>query len=149
MEVTQSFNESGDPTFTFTPIKPGFFGVSVFLTDANGHRALLSAQTLCVMEPGVETASSMMWTLARAAVDEAVTPGMTDREKAVALHDWVTTHFRYSFADMAVFTDYETWTSDYLTLNTLVLNEGVCSDYARVYALLCFLADIRCFVVDS
>ncbi len=69
---------------------------------------------------------------AAAVVDELLLPDMSDGEKALALHDWLVLHCRYSvteYRDMAY--------------GAVVDGEAICRGYARGYALLAAQAGLE------
>ena len=69
-------------------------------------------------------------------VAEVVTEGMTDREKATALHDWVINHAYYSF--------------DYSSPNgVLIHGTGLCESYSRAYKLLLDEAGVSSMLVEG
>ena len=58
-------------------------------------------------------------------VSQVIHPGMSDLEKARALHDWICDHGSYDYT----YTNYEAF-------NILTGGEGVCDAYARAYCVL-------------
>ena len=69
-------------------------------------------------------------------VTEVIKEGMTDREKATALHEWIVTHAYYSF--------------DYSSPNgVLIHGTGLCESYARAYKLLLDEAGISSVLVEG
>ena len=74
----------------------------------------------------------------RAVVAEVVTSGMNEREKALALHDWLINHAFYD----TTFTYYEA--------DGVLLHEtGVCASYSSAYQLLLTEAGIECLIVTG
>lgn len=83
-----------------------------------------------------------------AAVAEATTPGMSARDKAVALNDWLTAHADYDHAalDAKNATGAEVIPDGYEDARTaagvLLKQTGVCASYADAYHLLMHAADV-------
>lgn len=71
-------------------------------------------------------------TAAARILDEILLDDMTDGEKALALHDWVVTHCRYSVTECRD-----------MAYGVLVQGEGICRGYARGYAYLAQAAGLR------
>gem|GEM_PF-2908199 len=67
------------------------------------------------------------------ALSESITEDMTDRQKAMALHEWVAGNVTYDY-DLKKRTVYD----------ALVDRVSVCQGYADVYALLCAWAGLEC-----
>lgn len=87
--------------------------------------------------------------LFEAAVNEAllvIEPGMTDLEKAIALHDYIIMNCQYNYDDYLAKTLID---SDYSAYGILALKEGVCNGYALAYKYLCNLVGIECYMVSS
>lgn len=72
--------------------------------------------------------------------------GMSDVEKAVALHDYLAIHCSYAYADYLN----GTLTTDvYNAYGVLVNRSAVCQGYALTYKYLCNQAGIKCLMVSS
>ncbi len=72
----------------------------------------------------------------REVIAEVITESMTDREKAVALHNWIVTHAYYSF--------------DYSSPNGVMIHgTGLCESYARAYKLLLDEAGISSALIEG
>ncbi len=74
----------------------------------------------------------------RAVVAEVVRPGMTEKQKAKALHDWLIYHAYY---DTTILDEVESWgTEDFVhghsAEGVLLYGKGVCESYAKAYDLL-------------
>ena len=84
-----------------------------------------------------------------AAVQKALTavhPGMNDLQKALALHDWLTQHIAYDYADYMAGTAAE---KAYTAYGALVEGKAVCEGYAKAYQLLLDRCGIDAVMVSS
>ncbi len=100
------------------------FGLSVFRECPNLEyvalpKSLTMVPTCAFQESGVRTAA------VERIVAECITEDMSNFEKALALHDWLTTH-----------ADYSSKCTFFGAEGVLVYGEGVCSSYAEAYAML-------------
>jgi hypothetical protein len=69
-------------------------------------------------------------------LDSVISPGMTDYEKELAIHDYIVTNCEYGYPD----TDNE---NAYTTYGALVDQKAVCNGYAEAMALLLTCVDIE------
>ena len=84
-----------------------------------------------------------------AAVQKALTavyPGMSDLQKALALHDYLTQHIAYDYADYMAGTVGE---KAYTAYGALVEGKAVCEGYAKAYQLLLDRCGIDAVMVSS
>ena len=71
-------------------------------------------------------------------IDEVITAGMSEKDKALALHDWLTDHAHYDLT----FSHYE---AD----GVLLYGTGVCDSYSKAYQLLLNQAGIENFRITG
>ncbi len=128
-----SFTEQ--TVFTFVPTCRGVYNLDVQANDARQPCAGATSIDIIVADDSDAASSGSAWNRARRAVSDTIRAGMTDRQKASALHGWVETHMSYS--------------RNYGTEEALLSYRGVCENYARLYALLCSLAGLECRVIDG
>jgi transglutaminase/protease-like cytokinesis protein 3 len=81
----------------------------------------------------------------RAVLDKIIVPGMTDRQKVKAVHDYMVANYRYD-------TDFKSglYGKDTYSFRGLLDNgTGVCQAYAELfYLFMCYL-DIECYYVGG
>ena len=77
---------------------------------------------------------------AQAAVDMLLAPGMTDREKYLALYDWLTEHTEYN--GVMKYKGQTAW-------EALILRRALCNGYAKAFKLLCDLAALPCLYLSG
>lgn len=75
-----------------------------------------------------------------------IEPGMTDLEKAIALHDYLVLNCAYDYDNYLNGTIPE---ASYSAYGILVNKTGVCNGYALAYKLLCQKVGIECLMVTS
>lgn len=78
----------------------------------------------------------------REAVAISITPGMTDYEKVLAIHDYIVSHTKYDMESLV--------NNDYLPARpygVLVYGRGICAGYASTFQLFMDYLDIECFFV--
>ncbi|MDR2566286.1 MAG: transglutaminase-like domain-containing protein [Bifidobacteriaceae bacterium] len=93
------------------------------------------------------------------AIDEVITDGMSDRDKAMALNKWLAGHAKYDYdalalieetddlvASLALFVDYPNNQNAY---GVLVEGKGVCASYAQGYKALADAAGLQAVVVTG
>lgn len=74
---------------------------------------------------------------------QIITPGMTDREKVTAIHDYMVRHYSYDTTP-----DLETMDS-YSFYGLLMNGKGVCDGYSQLFDLLCAKAGVLCEYVSG
>ena len=73
-------------------------------------------------------------------VSDTVKKGMSDKEKAVALHDYMVKNYSY---------DYSFKSDSYRIWGLLDNKKGVCQAYANLYRILCGRAGIECYCISG
>ena len=90
--------------------------------------------------------SSEATKLAQAAINKIITKGMSDFEKAKAIHDYMVMNIDYDYANYRA----NTIPSDsYTALGALKNKYAVCAGYAKTFKLLCELAGLECTYVTG
>ena len=72
-------------------------------------------------------------------VAEVITPGMSDYDRARALHDWLIYNANYDYSSNPHRT----------AAGVLVYGTGVCDSYARAYLMLCTIAGLDCMIITG
>lgn len=75
-------------------------------------------------------------------VAQEITDGMSDLEKAKALHDWICRKVTYDYNDTSA-------TKNHVDYGVFYYNSTVCDGYARAYALLLQQANIKAYYVGN
>ena len=81
----------------------------------------------------------------RAILDKIITPGMTDRQKVKAVHDYMVVNYKYD-------TEYESgkYGDETYAFHGLLKNgTGVCQAYAELFYILMCYEDIECYFVPG
>ena len=101
---------------------------------------LMTAMTVSAVfsAPPAAAESPEVMNKVRAVVAEVITSGMSERDKALALHDWLIDHAFYD-------TTYTYFEPD----GVLLHGTGVCASYSSAYQLLLKEAGIECLIVTG
>lgn len=132
---TWVFDETNSVVFTFRPMCRGVYTIQVEVFDANHYAGMLHSIPMIVADSADAASADSAYNRALQAVADTVKPGMTDRQIAVALHDWVVKHCKYD--------------KNYGLEGALLKHRGVCENYSELYALLCSMAGLRCRRVEA
>ncbi len=90
--------------------------------------------------------SSEATKLAQAVVNKIITKGMSDFEKAKAIHDYMVINIDYDYANFCA----NTIPSDsYTAIGALKNKYAVCAGYAKTYLLMCQLSGLECIYVTG
>lgn len=135
MSIAVVHEPTEDRQFTFTPLHKGHYIVSCFVTDPEGRMYWVDSAIILVCDETDRSNPNSEYSIAVKAVQSCVKPGMTRRQIAVALHDWLVRHVSYGDLpghEMA-----------------FVSGRGVCTHYAQAYCFLCNYAGLHCRYVRS
>ena len=77
--------------------QPGVYEVTYTATDAAGNKTSITTTVTVVEKPDDYTDEATIYAAADALLAKIVTDDMTDREKVVAIYDWVAKNWRYAF----------------------------------------------------
>ena len=105
---------------------------NLFLRSLWGSLCLIIAGMLLTAAAGADQVSPEVAEKVSQVVDEVITPGMSERDKAMALHDWLIYHARY-----------DTTFTYYGADGVLLHQTGVCQSYSEAYQLLLNKAGIE------
>ena len=103
----------------------GGFLMSAVVTDSVGQYIQFQAPVLHVARHEEENDDTTVYGKAKAVVAEVIRPGMSDYEKALALHDWLIYHANYDYTFTYYYPD-----------GVLLHGTGVCQSYALAYEIL-------------
>ncbi len=135
MTLFRRYVPTEEKLFVFTPKHRGHYYVSVFATDANGLEYYSDTSLILVYDEQDIADSGSEYNMAVRVIRDTVKSGMTDREVAVALHDWLVDNTRIG--------DWHSYES------VLVTHQGFCNQYAKAYEFLCSLAGLKCVFFRS
>ncbi len=130
------FYVEGD-SFEYTFTEPGRYFWEFHIMD---DEQFFSFQTR-IYETYTETDETDETTTvgkANSIVAQVITPGMSDYDRALALHDWLIYNANYDFT----FTHYE-------AAGVLLYGTGVCESYGRAYLMLCTIAGLECMYISG
>lgn len=85
--------------------------------------------------------------LAKKALDECITEGMTDYEKELAIHDWICNSIKFDETSLAPITNTDLFADT--PYGTLKYHNAVCVGYATTFRLLTTMAGLECDVVHN
>ena len=88
------------------------------------------------------------YNIARNTLIEICDDSMTDYQKALAIHDWICLNISYDYQGLNTDTQNRIGFYHYIE-SALVYNLAVCDAYAKTFALMCSLENIKCIVVDG
>lgn len=91
-----------------------------------------------------ETAPTEAKKLAQTVVNKIISPGMSDFEKAKAIHDYMVTNIDYDYANYLKDTIPD---DSYNVIGALKNKYAVCAGYAKSFKLLCELSGLECTYV--
>lgn len=132
------YNKVFDGSFSIRPASPYRYMIVVKVVDAAGNYiTFYTSKFETVYSSDFDNPATLGGKI-RAVVNEVITPGMSDYDKALALHDWVIYNGTYDYSG--------TW---YDPEGILLHGTGVCESYARAYQLLLSDAGVRCIYVSS
>ncbi|MGN1042933.1 MAG: InlB B-repeat-containing protein [Christensenellales bacterium] len=103
--------------------------------------------------PVVTSIADRIYTLAKAALREAVDDGMNDYEKAHAIYDWVVLNVYYDYdllekVESGVISGSESKTYNGFSLEGAFIDKrAVCDGISKAYALMCGMEGIECVQV--
>lgn len=117
---------SSKNTFTYTPTASGRYVLLIYVRDDQGQYIYWESPVYLTSEASETSdpetvAGKVQWVIA-----QTITAGMTDREKALALHDWLINNADYDYS-------YTHYHAD----GVLLYGTGVCQSYAQAYMMLC------------
>ena len=116
--------------FSFAPLHKGHYFLSAYVTDSKGLEYWADTSMILVYDDADMANRKSEYNAALGAIRTAVKEGMTERQTARAIHDWIIKNTEYG--DLP---GYE---------SVLVSHKGVCNDYAKAYEFLCTLAGLKC-----
>ena len=146
-------------TFMVTAIEMMYFGIVdnssgkdksltkicvLVLTAFIAVLLFFSYNFICKPEaPYLSNGRDTLWdTQTEELADEVCVDSDTDAEKAQAIYNWMIANFEYDY-------DYQTLLQYFDVRRTLSTRNGVCYDFANLFAAFCRSQNIPCYVVDG
>ena len=146
-------------TFVVTAIEMMYFGI---VDNSSGKDKLLTK--ICVLAvsaftvflllfsynfvfkpeaPYLSNGRDTLWdTQTEELADEICAGCETDEEKVRAFYDWIITNFEYDYDCYPLFQYFD-------VRNTLQTKQGICFDFAHLFAAFCRSQNIPCYAVDG
>jgi transglutaminase/protease-like cytokinesis protein 3 len=94
---------------------------------------------------GYQTDAKLVFDAAFTAVDQIITDGMSDAEKALAIHDYLIYHANY--VNDGDYTTAENWA--FGAEGVLLHGEGVCQSYAFAFYMMATAVGLKCDYITS
>ena len=130
-----------DPVFTYaikSDVEPYYYWLNVMITDERNRYVVYQTRMFDVAKPEMLQNAKTVPGKVKQIVASLIKPGMSDREKAAVLHDWLTHNAKYDYS----FTYYH---AD----GVLLYGKGVCNSFTEAYRMLCAEAGIPCLTLNS
>ena len=93
--------------------------------------------------------AEQVYNIAKSVLIEICDDGMTDYEKALAIHDWICLNVSYDTYGLNTVDSNNYLGYFHFIESTLLYNLGVCDAYAKTFALMCSLENIECIVING
>lgn len=93
--------------------------------------------------------AEQVYNVAKSVLIEICDDGMTDYEKALAIHDWICLNVSYDTYGLNTVDSNNYLGYFHFIESALLYNLGVCDAYAKTFALMCSLENVECIVIDG
>ena len=137
----EAYNVEGSVfNFKYTPTKAGKYYFAVVVEETKSRKFLIfsTPSYLCVDSSSTSSALCMTKDKAKKIVEQEVSSGMSYREKALALHDWLCRNAYYDHGYTYYFAN-----------GVLLQGKGVCQSYAQAYNMMLTYAGVPNITIES
>lgn len=131
------FELEGD-SFTYTFNSEGKYFIEFRVMDDDGQFFTFQTRIYETYTQANESEPTTVAGKVNSIIASEITPGMSDYDRALVLHDWLIYHANYDYT----YTNYD---AD----GVLLKGTGVCDSYARAYLMLCTAAGLECIYVSG
>lgn len=131
---------SASPTYSFNITLTGRYFVECFVKDSKGDTVSFYSAIIETMGEDDLTNEATVAGKAAAIIASEITSGMSDEQKALALHNWLVNNADY---------DQDENNYHFQADGVLLKGSGVCQSYTLAYLMLCRMAGLECEMVTG